>query len=119
MPYALRFLLAALAVWRLTHLFTKEDGPWEVFLRLREGIPGQLFSCFYCLSLWIAVPFVWFTGGNAVEKVVTWLALSGAAVLLEKATDQPLDIQIEQEEKREEEEPEHELLRAKRRAAGR
>ena len=119
MPYALRLLLAALAVWRLTHLFTKEDGPWKVFLRLREAIPSQLFSCFYCLSLWIAMPFVWFTGGNAIEKVVTWLALSGAAVLLEKATDQPLDIKIEREEEQEEKEPEYELLRTKLRAAGR
>jgi len=45
---------------------------------------------------------------------VTWLALSGAAMLLEKATEERLEIEIESEE----EEPEHELLRAKRRAAG-
>ena len=114
MHYGFRLLLSALAVWRLTHLVTKEEGPWQLFERLRRAAPGQLLSCFYCLSLWVAAPFVWFTGGSKWEKLVTWWALSGAAVLLEKATEDPLEIKIE----REEEEPEHELLRAERRAAG-
>jgi hypothetical protein len=115
MHYSIRLLLAALATWRLTHLLSKEDGPWRVFERLRHTAPGQLLSCFYCLSVWISAPFVWFTGGSALEKFVTWWALSGAAVLLEKATEEPLEIKI----KAEEEEPEHELLRAERRAASR
>ncbi len=114
MHYAFRFLLAVLAVWRVTHLLAKEDGPWRVFERLRGTFLGPLLSCFYCLSMWVAVPFVWFTGGSTLEKVVTWLALSGAAILLEKATEEPLEIKIESEE----EEREDELLRAKRRAAG-
>jgi hypothetical protein len=116
MSYGYRLLLATLAVWRLTHLLAKEDGPWEVFQRLRQSTLSQLPSCFYCMSLWVALPFLWFLGGTIGEKFVTWLALSGAAVLLEKTTDHPLDIRIEAEEQKEE--PERELLRAKRRAAG-
>jgi len=114
MHYAFRFVLAVLAVWRLTHLLAKEDGPWQIFARMRRSFLEPLLSCFYCLSIWVAVPFVWFTGGSTLEKAVTWLALSGAAILLEKATEEPLEIKIESEE----EEPEHELLRAKHRAAG-
>jgi len=114
MHFGFRLLLAVLAVWRITHLLAKEEGPWRLFVRLRDLIPGQLLSCFYCLSIWIALPFVWFTGGSAIERFVTWWALSGAAVLLERATEEPLEIKIESEEK----EPEHELLRAKRRAIG-
>jgi len=114
MHYAFRFVLAVLAVWRVTHLLAKEDGPWRIFKRLRRSFLETVLSCFYCLSIWVAVPFVWFTGGSLLEKVVVWLALSGAAILLEKATEESLEIKIEPEQ----EEPKHELLRAKHGAAG-
>ncbi|MBZ5653767.1 MAG: DUF1360 domain-containing protein [Acidobacteriia bacterium] len=116
MQYGFRLLLAALAVWRITHLVAKEEGPWRVFERWRRVAPGQLFSCFYCLSVWVAAPFVWFTGGSLLEKFVTWWALSGAAVLLERVTEKPFELEVKEEE---EEEPDGELLRTERRAAGR
>jgi len=54
-------VIGILIVWRITHLFYGEDGPWNLMLRLRrlagEGFWGQLLDCFYCLSLWIAAPF--------------------------------------------------------------
>ena len=54
-------VLGILGVWRITHLFYAEDGPWDIFVRLRKlagsGFWGKLLDCFYCLSLWIAVPF--------------------------------------------------------------
>jgi hypothetical protein len=114
MHYSFRFLLAVLAVWRLTHLVAKEEGPWSVFDRLRLMIPGRLLSCFYCVSVWIAAPFVWFTGGSAIEKFVSWWAMSGAAILLEKVTEEKLEIRIEPEE----EELDRELLRTEHGAAG-
>ena len=36
----LRLVLAALAVWRLTHLLAEEDGPWGLVARLR-GLAGR------------------------------------------------------------------------------
>jgi hypothetical protein len=99
MHYSFRFLLAALAVWRLTHLLAKEDGPWDMILKLRRspggGFFGRLLSCFYCLSVWIAIPFALFLDGTAVERIVAWLALSGAAILLERMTGASMDIRIE------------------------
>ena len=98
MHYSFRFLLAALAVWRITHLFSKEDGPWDMMLKLRRAPGGflrKLLSCFYCLSVWTALPFVFFLDGTAVERTVAWLALSGAAILLERMTGQSMDIRIE------------------------
>jgi hypothetical protein len=57
---AIRFVLTALAVWRVTHLLAQEDGPWDLIVRLRrslgQGSLGQLMDCFYCLSLWVAAP---------------------------------------------------------------
>ena len=114
MGLGFKLVLSVLAIWRLTHLLAKEDGPWEVLEWLRRIVPGQLFSCFYCLSVWMSIPFVWFIGGSALEKFVTWWALSGAALLLEKFTEGPVDIKIEAEQA----ESSDELLRAKHRAAG-
>jgi hypothetical protein len=36
------------------------------------------------LSVWIAIPFAVFVSTAPVELLVTWLALSGAAFLLER-----------------------------------
>ena len=98
MNSAWRFVLAALAVWRVTHLIANENGPWDVFLRLRQsagqGTLAELVSCFYCLSVWIALLFVWFIPGDRFERVVSWLALSGAAILLERMTGDHVSLNI-------------------------
>lgn len=84
-------LLAVLAVWRVTHLLNAEDGPADVFVRLRRlvgsGLLGRLMDCFYCLSLWVALPFAWALGGTTFERALLWFGLSGGAILLERATD--------------------------------
>lgn len=51
---------------------------------------GRLLACFYCLSVWTALPFALFVGGTLVERAVTWWAISGAAILLERMTAEPL-----------------------------
>jgi len=83
-----RFALSVLAVWRVTHLLAREDGPWDVIYRLRrrlgEKTLGRLMDCFYCLSLWVALPFAFFVAGAGLDRAVIWLALSGAACLLER-----------------------------------
>ena len=83
-------LLAALAVWRITHLLWGEDGPWDCFVRLRRlagtSIVGQILDCFYCLSLWVALPFAYWTGSNWTERAIAWPAISGAAILLDRIT---------------------------------
>lgn len=83
-----RLLLGVLCVWRLTHLFQAEDGPWDVVVRLRraagEGFFGRLMDCFYCLSLWMAAPVAWAIGATPAERVLFWLASSGGAILVER-----------------------------------
>ena len=83
-------LVVLLAVWRITHLLWGEDGPGDVFVRLRklagESLFGKLLDCFYCLSLWIALPFAWFAGRSWQERLVLWFGFSGGAILLERAT---------------------------------
>lgn len=87
---ALRITIAALAVWRLTHLLHAEDGPLEVFARCRNWLRLLSLSgatdCFYCLSLWVAAPFAMALGSRWEERLTLWLALSGAAILANRLT---------------------------------
>jgi len=100
MHYSFRFILAALAVWRLTHLISKEDGPWDLLSKFRsrlgQRMVGKMVSCFNCLSLWVALPLALFVGGSVLEMLVCWLALSGSAVLLERVGREPFEFKIEE-----------------------
>ena len=84
------FILCALAVWRLTHLLNKEDGPFDLIYLLRkqlgQGFFGNLLDCFYCLSMWIAIVPGLLLGIDWKEKILNWLAISAVACLLEKIT---------------------------------
>ena len=91
------FVLAVLATWRVTHLLASEDGPADLIVRFRallgESLAGKLMDCFYCLSLWIAAPAALFVSRRPLEWTMTWLALSGAACLLERMTDKSAAVQ--------------------------
>jgi len=82
--------LGVLAVWRITHFFNAEDGPLNVVVRLRRlmgtSIFGEILDCFYCLSVWVAIPFALWIGHGWKEISILWLALSGGAILLERLT---------------------------------
>jgi hypothetical protein len=88
-PYT--FLLCLLAVWRLSHLLSQEDGPFDLVIKFRkllgQGFFGSLLDCFYCLSMWVSIPFAVWLAGNWQEGVVIWLALSGGACILFKFTE--------------------------------
>jgi hypothetical protein len=89
-----RFVLAVLATWRVTHLLANEDGPADLVVRFRarlgNGFAGTLMDCFKCLSLWIAAPAAIFVSRKPLDWLFTWLALSGAACLLERVGQEPV-----------------------------
>ena len=91
------FSLAVLATWRVTHLLASEDGPADLVVRLRarlgQGLAGQLMDCFNCLSLWVAAPAAFFVSRRPLAWTFSWLALSGAACLLERLGQEPVIIQ--------------------------
>ena len=82
--------LGVLAVWRTTHFLHAEDGPADLSLRLRKlagfGIWGRALDCFYCLSVWVAIPFAIWIGDGMKETLCLWPALSAGAILLERIT---------------------------------
>lgn len=84
----LRVALAILATWRVAHLIAREDGPFDVIVRVRaragDGVLGRLMDCPYCLSLWVAAPWAFWIAHDPVEWIAVWLAVSGGASLLER-----------------------------------
>lgn len=114
-----RLLLGVLCVWRITHLFQAEDGPWDVVANIRraagDSFWGRLLDCFYCLSLWVAFPFACMIGRTMMERFLLWLAFSGGAILAERSTSRhvagPLAVQAEYHE--DEEERDYGMLRTK------
>ena len=97
MDYSLRLIVAVLATWRITHLLANEDGPADLVarfrLRLGTGLAGQLMDCFKCLSLWVALPIALFVTRRPLDLLLTWVALSGAACLLERLGQEPIVIE--------------------------
>ena len=104
------FILGALAVWRITHLLAAEDGPFDLIVWIRRqagsGFLGKLLDCFYCLSVWIAVPFAFLLARPWKQRVLLWLALSAAAILVNRildriAPEQPVFFEEPEEKTRE------------------
>lgn len=102
-PLWLRFILAALAVYRLARMLAFEDGPFDVFVSFRTwvggydyGVNGQpvsslgkLVSCPLCIGVWLSFPamiyVLWSPGDSAV--IVAWFAIAGLQVYLQKISD--------------------------------
>ena len=80
-------VIGVLAVWRVTHLVHLERGPWGLVARARGvaeriGV-GGVVRCFFCLSLWIAALPAWWLAASWPARILTWLALSAGAILIE------------------------------------
>lgn len=94
--WLLDLIESALATWRLTHMLMFERGPFEVFTKVRElsgiehepvqGFPisyaenevAKAFSCFLCLSVWVAIVI------NANRFVRKVLATSALAIFMDR-----------------------------------
>jgi hypothetical protein len=91
--FGMQFFISILAVWRLTHLFVSEDGPWDFVFRIRKklgnSMVGKAMDCFYCLSLWMSVPFALLINEYWPIRLICWISISGGACLLEQFTASP------------------------------
>jgi hypothetical protein len=90
------FILGSLATFRLSHLFTKERGPFAVFERLRNAMPGgrgsakEWLSCIFCFSLSasaLVCSILWLGGTNlsSEEWILTWLGFSAVTLIINQA----------------------------------
>jgi hypothetical protein len=62
-------------------------------------------DCFYCLSIWTAAPVAAAVARRPREAPLTWLALSGAACLLERVTTEKGELDVLWEQAQEDEAP--------------
>jgi hypothetical protein len=87
------FAIASFATWRLSHLIAREDGPFGLIVRLRlrlgDGVLGRAMDCPHCLSLWLAMPFALLLADRPLSWIAAWLAIAGAASLLQHLIDRP------------------------------
>jgi hypothetical protein len=82
------FILAALAVYRLSRMLTDEEGPFMVFTRLRglarhDTWIGRGLECIMCVSVWVALIAALYID-QTWTLPLTWLALSGVTVIIRK-----------------------------------
>jgi len=74
-------------------LLNAEDGPFDLIVELRrragDGFWGPLLDCFYCLSLWVALPVALLSGRPWRERLLLWPGLSAGAILLQRLSDRP------------------------------
>lgn len=97
---ALHLIILTLATWRLSSLLAAEEGPYNLFGKFRilvgihyigqrvdaRGQLAKLFSCTWCLSVWIgAIASVAY---YYLREPIVWIALpfalSAAAIIVGK-----------------------------------
>lgn len=83
MSEIISLIIAALSTYGLSSLIVYKDGPFDVFLKLRNKYQTSAIHCVTCLSVWVSVPFV-----ILIFLGLTWLlvplAIVGIVILLEK-----------------------------------
>ncbi|HSL45626.1 MAG TPA: DUF1360 domain-containing protein [Anaerolineales bacterium] len=97
------FFYLALAAWRLASLVANENGPWQMFKRLRQRAEQwcrqyqfchelglyELFSCEWCNSIWIGTGltllYIWI--GDSILYVAIPLALSTVVIVIKYAVE--------------------------------
>ena len=87
-------LLSVLAVYRLSYLIAKEDGPFDLFGILRGKIGqekwfGRGLNCVLCISFWLSfLPAFWLFWGRPVNIIVSWFGIAGAVLIAYKVFDE-------------------------------
>jgi hypothetical protein len=84
----LTFALAALFVYRASRMLTDEEGPFEVFTKLRglakpDTWIGRGLECIMCVSAWVALPVALWIDWHG-DWALTWLALSAITVIIRR-----------------------------------
>jgi hypothetical protein len=89
-------LLGSLATFRLSHLLTLERGPFAIFERFRNLMPGgrgslkELVNCIWCFSLTASaiVCLILWAGGLRMYWdmwVLHWFSFSSVCLLVHRA----------------------------------
>ena len=90
----LALALSILAIYRVSYLIAKEDGPFDVFSGLRgkisqEGWVGRGLHCGLCISFWLSlIPALWLFWSRPIDIIAGWFGIAGSVLVLYKVLDE-------------------------------
>lgn len=76
----MELILAILSTYGISTLISEYDGPFNLFVKLRNMDVSKVTSCSVCLSVWIAIPVSIIIG----LTLVYYLSVIGAVILLNR-----------------------------------
>ncbi len=88
-------ILSSLAVYRLSYMIAKEEGPISIFARIRGKIDskqstwvGRGINCPLCISAWLSLlPIIFILPRMDIyTTIVLWLSIAGLSMLLERVS---------------------------------
>lgn len=88
--YLFFFIVACFAVWRLSSLFATEDGPFNLFRKIRvivAKVSKPLWDgliCMWCNSVWFSMILAILFAHNLIEWFILLLGMSAISILIEK-----------------------------------
>lgn len=87
MSDALTLALAVLAVLRAAWLVSMDDGPFDVFARLRDRLGqrtwvGRGMACPICVSFWLAGAMALWLARTPRDFGLLWFGISGAVLII-------------------------------------
>ena len=82
------FLVAALATYRISFMIGQEDGPFDLFSRLRGKVGqrewyGRGMHCTLCISFWVSLLCAVFMA-EGVTIVTYWFGIAGGVLVLHR-----------------------------------
>jgi len=80
-------VLSVLAVYRISHMLTREDGPFDIFIGFRHRIGqhnwiGRGMNCVLCVSFWLSA-----LTGFVPGWLLLWFGIAGAVTFIHKVSD--------------------------------
>ena len=94
--FVIYFALSVAAVYRVSHMIANEDGPFDVFVFIREKAGqsnwiGRGANCVLCISFWLSIipafamiHNVGFFRSTSETLILYWLAIAGAVLIVHK-----------------------------------
>ena len=86
-------ILCILATYRLTVLLVTDNGPWDIFYKIRFMMAGwtRILSCPHCVGVWMAV--VSYLLGTYCHVALIILAIAGGQSFLESCMEKKFNVQ--------------------------
>lgn len=94
MENVINIILVTLGVFRLSYMVSNEDGPGDIFSKLREWVGqsnwvGRGLNCFLCVSFWVSSFGAFFLYPDDSKMFFTsWFAIAGLCLIIHKRLTQ-------------------------------